>query len=106
MGIALKASVESTAWSPIFTRIDALKGSEATLRRTVIDRLGIVLTGSAQNETAVLAFRDRLLQVSEFAEVSLPLANLKTNADGTVNFTITIKTVAQKELLDKQSTAQ
>jgi len=76
------------------------------IRRVVLDRLGIVLTGSAQNETAVLAFKDKLLQVREFAEVSLPLANLKSNADGTVNFTMTVKTVLQKERFDKQSGAR
>lgn len=106
VGLALKAKDESAVWSSVFARIEALLGSDIVLRRIVLDRLGIVLTGSAAGESAVIAFKDRLLKVNDFAEVNLPLANLRPNADGTVNFTLTVRTVAQKARLEAQSAPQ
>lgn len=101
VGFALKAAGETSAWSPVFARIDALSGNGTVIRRAVLDRFGIVLTGSASDEGSVIAFKDRLLGVSDFAEVSLPLANLRPNPDGTVNFTITVRTAAQKQRLEE-----
>ena len=90
MDKALVAKEKSVPWSPFFSKINSLIGSDISLTRVFIDKEqnSALLIGKTDDQATVINFKNSLIQEG-FKNVSLPLSNITVNADKTVSFTIT-----------------
>lgn len=88
---AFEAKSETAEWSVFLRRLNDLAASQITLRRVNVSVQDIAVSGVSANESAVLAFKDRLFREENFESLSLPLTNINANPDGTVNFNLTFK---------------
>ena len=86
----LKAKEASVPWSNLLKRLGGLTG-EVTLLRLSITESNVLVGGSAGTEAQALAFRDRLIAESSFADVLLPFEDIKTNGEGSVDFSLTFR---------------
>lgn len=93
---ALKAQDLSDPWSPLYDKILAnirgLSGQNVRIERLYIDQsLSALMIGKASNDSAVINFKNAMAKEPNFADVILPLSNIKVNSDGTVSFTLQFK---------------
>lgn len=94
---ALLAQSASDPWSPILEKIKSLGGQAIMVERLFIDpSMAVLLTGRAANDSSVLAFKKAVEKEPNFKEIVLPLANIKSNADGSVSFNLQFKIASLK----------
>jgi len=91
VNVVFEVKSETANWSVFLTRLNNLARSEILLRRVNILGLEVAVSGASEDESAVLSFKDRLLEEKNFEGVSLPLANINANPDGTVSFNLTFR---------------
>ncbi|MDO8429959.1 MAG: hypothetical protein Q7S73_01160 [bacterium] len=82
----------SPAFSALLSKINELLKKNIVLTRIFIDkgRSSALLSGRSSDEASTIDFKNALIKAG-FENVSLPLSNIITNADGTVSFTLTFK---------------
>lgn len=88
---ANRAKAEVISYASLFMRLEELSGSQVFINRIAVDKPLISVGGNAKDDKMVLQFRARLLAEPIFTEVTLPLHNIKENADGSVAFSVTFK---------------
>lgn len=87
-----KGKSQDISWVPILKQLNQI-AADVTLERILVDRPSgaLTLSGDAPTEQAAIDFKNRLTAAKNITDVSLPLSNLKTEADKTVSFTLTAK---------------
>jgi len=72
------AAAERVSWTPFLQKMANLAGSQVTIQRIFYQSAAapVVVSGVGSSEQAVLGFKDRLEQDSDFSKVSLPLSNV------------------------------
>lgn len=89
--LALTAKKNTSNWGELFAKFKDWTGPQVFLKNFVVDRENILITGSSASEAEALAFKNKLIQTDIFQAVDLPLANIKPDPSGSVNFNIGIK---------------
>lgn len=94
---ALLDTIEATSnkenvWSPILDSVVDVAETSISLDRVFVGKTDSrgVISGKGSSEEAVLAFKDRLLANSYFADAALPLSNIKTASDGSASFNMNV----------------
>lgn len=77
-------------WEDVISKMLTHAGGDITLRHLAVNGKGIVLLGSATDETKLLIFKERLIKDPLFITISLPLSNIKSNPNGSVDFTLSM----------------
>ena len=87
------ASQQEIPWSLLLIRFTEKSGAGIQLDRVFADSQtrNTLLIGRATNELTAINFKNRLEKDPLFEAVSLPLSNIRTEADGSAVFTITLK---------------
>lgn len=91
VNLIVKARVNASNWSVFLNKIKELAGSGIRFKNMRLERLEVSMVGSANSETAVLLFKEKLLKEQSFRDVSLPLSEVKSNPDGTVDFSVSFR---------------
>jgi len=80
-------------WSPFFEKIKSLAGNDVVIERIFIQsqEAPVLFNGRATNEKAIIDFKTKLEQDSQFKDINLPLAGITPVADGSLRFNITFK---------------
>ncbi len=91
VNLAGEARDETPEWSRFISQISNLTAGQTALKRVLISQNKVSLSATSPSEQAMLIFKDRLLQNQLFKSVDLPLSGIKTNPDGTVNFTVSFE---------------
>ncbi|HEY4475223.1 MAG TPA: hypothetical protein VJB92_00650 [Candidatus Paceibacterota bacterium] len=86
-----KAKEDSHAWSEFFLEMQNIAGSGVAIKRLSVNQIDVLVIASTANENEALRFKGKLEQEPDFEGVNLPLANIKTNADGSVDFSLSFK---------------
>lgn len=90
VNLALGAKEKSFNWSPVLEKIQ--KAADGVALTTIrIQGSAINMSGQAGSEALILAFKERLVQDSEFMDVSLPLQDIKAGLGNTVTFNLSLK---------------
>ncbi len=88
---ALTAKTQTDDFLPIFQNLVSLaRASGVSVTRIFVDsaRVSILFNGKAPNETTVVNFKNKLLEQKQFTNVSLPLAEIISNPDNSVSFSL------------------
>lgn len=87
-----RISERETVWSDFAVGIYKLAGTQITLTRVLANQESgaILVTGSATDENAAIAFKNRLTAHPLITSVELPLSNLRPQPDGSVLFNLTL----------------
>src|SRR3989344_2062706 len=90
----LFAKERSIPQSPLFIALNQLAGNKVAFSRIFVNNTqsSILVSGVTKDEAAAIDFKNALIQAG-FQNVSLPLSNIISNADGTVSFTITFQRI-------------
>ncbi|PIR86696.1 MAG: hypothetical protein COU11_04265 [Candidatus Harrisonbacteria bacterium CG10_big_fil_rev_8_21_14_0_10_49_15] len=82
-------------WSNLFARLSELAGDQITIERFIASQSNNQATLAARtgSETSAIAFKNRLAEEPLFTGVSLPLSNIKTELDGTIAFSLSLRLV-------------
>ncbi|MDP3880680.1 MAG: hypothetical protein Q8Q32_00655 [bacterium] len=95
-------SSQDNDWSPLIEKVEIISGSDVELSRVFADKtnLSVLLNGTAVDEQAAIAFKNRLIAQSEFTNVSLPLSNITSSnsLEKQVNFSLTLQIRANAEI--------
>lgn len=94
LGLIEETAVLENSWSNFIVALNGLAGSDITLGRTVANQNNgsVLINGSAKNEGAAIAFKNRLIAHPLITNVELPLSNIRQQPDGSVVFTVTMVT--------------
>jgi len=79
-------------WSGILKNTSKIASKSVILERVFLDKVGLqgVIAGRSIDDKTVLAFKDAILNDSRIASVKLPLSNIKSNPDKSVQFSMSI----------------
>lgn len=93
ISLALKAGSQTTGWMPLIRELSDLAGDEVTLEHFSLDagQRKVLIVGRAINETEVINFKNKLLEVKNFSEVDLRLSEVKIRPDGSADFRVNFK---------------
>ncbi len=95
--LVAKIQEETIPWSPLWVKLRTLAAEKVTLERVYVDpSLNVSLSGRAVNDTAVITFKNKMIEEPNFKDVVLPLSNIKANTDGTVSFILNLKITSLK----------
>ena len=95
--LVAKIQEDTVPWSPLFVKLRTLAAEQVTLERVSVDpSLNTLLSGRAVSDTAVISFKNKMIEESNFKDVVLPLSNIKANTDGTVSFILNFKITSLK----------
>lgn len=83
---ALNAYNSTSNWTEFFSNLNNLASGQVLLDSISVKGTKVSLMGSANNESLLLAFRDRLRGASNFQDVNLPPQQINIKPDGSVNF--------------------
>ncbi|MDP3953786.1 MAG: hypothetical protein Q8P99_03125, partial [bacterium] len=88
-----KLGEEKKPLSPIIDRIDALMGTNISLRRLTINLTSKIITlgGIGRSESEARAFKDKVEADGAFVDVELPLRDFQPRLDGGVDFLVNFK---------------
>jgi len=91
LGLQVKNQIYN--WSPFFEKIKNLAGNDIVIERIFIQsqETPILFNGRATDEKAIIDFKTKLEQDSQFKDINLPLAGITPAADGKLKFSITFK---------------
>lgn len=80
-------------WSSFFKQIGQLSGSNVIIKRVLIQSPDspILLSGEAEDENKIIAFKNSLESQPQFKEINLQLSNVSKGAAGKLDFTITFE---------------
>lgn len=89
--MALKAKSEVSHWSGFFEKIKTLAGNDIVIERILIqsEDMPIFLNGQADNESAVIDFKNKMAGDAQYQNVNLPLSGITQTAGGKFKFGIT-----------------
>ncbi len=88
---ALAAKTQGIRWSKFLDTLGAVSAGRVKAEKITVDGTSITFNGSASDETSVLRFRDALDKVPNFSQVTLPLEGIRSNPDGSVEFTLSFR---------------
>ncbi len=91
LGLQVKNQIYN--WSPFFEKIKSLAGNDVIIERIFIQsqETSVLFNGRATDEKAVVNFKTKLEQDSQFKDVNLPLAGITPTSGGSLRFSITFK---------------
>ncbi len=91
--LGLRAKGQIYAWSPFFEKIRELTGEDIVIERIFIQsrETPILFNGLAVDEEAIINFKNKLEQESQFQNIDLSLASITSAADGSLRFAIIFK---------------
>ncbi len=85
------AKAVSGSLASVLAAFSGYAGSDVTLDKIAIAGLTVNLHGTAKNESAAFAFKNKLVAAKNITGVSLPLSNISEGEGGTVEFFLQFK---------------
>ena len=91
LGLRVKNQIYN--WSPFFEKIKNLAGNDIVIGRIFIQsqETPILFNGRATDEKAIIDFKTKLEQDSQFKDINLPLAGITPVPNNLLSFTITFR---------------
>lgn len=90
---AVSAKKQTNDFSLIFSKIsDLAVGYGIRITRILVDgnKSSVVVNGRAASESVTVNFKNKLADQEGFKEIILPLSDITSNPDGSVNFSLTV----------------
>jgi Tfp pilus assembly PilM family ATPase len=93
-------------WSPLVEKVQEISGQDVELNRIFADKtnLSVLLNGTAADEQAAIAFKNRLIDQEEFTNISLPLSNITSSnsLEKQVGFSLTFQITANAKITSEE----